>query len=292
MTIEQLAFVNTEQYPIHRLDSAQGQNMIKAVERMLADDGCAILKDFIRPQSQQRLVEESRALSSSAFFNHTLTNPYSSQDNPELPEQHPQRIFMERTNGFVAQDLIPAQTIIRNLYHSADMQAFVAACIGSEKIYEYADPLAGAVVNVLRPGCQHPWHFDNNEFIVSLMTQKADSGGLFEYCPRIRSPQHENYDMVSRVIRDVDRSPVKALDITPGDLQIFYGRHSLHRVTRIAGDRERLTLILAYAEEPGVITDPARAQKLFGRYTQAHVDAARRGQSRHASAEFDAKVVA
>lgn len=288
MTFEQLTFVNTERYPIHRLDNEQGQTVIKSVRHMLAEDGCAILKDFIRPESQQQLIQESRELSPRAFFNQTVTNPYSSEDNPDLPADHPQRLFMERSNGFVAQDLIPRHTIIRNLYHSANMQTFVAACIGSEKIYEYEDPLAGAVVNVLRPGCQHPWHFDNNEFIVSLMTQKADSGGLFEYCPRIRSRQDENYDTVSRVIRDEERTPVKTLDITPGDLQIFYGRHSLHRVTRVAGNNERHTLILAYADEPGVITDPVRAQKLFGRYTQAHVDAADKGKSRTA----DSQVVA
>ena len=123
----------------------------------------------------------------------------------------------------------------------------LAAVVGAEQLYEYADPLAGLVINVLQPGCAHPWHFDNNDFIVTLMTQQPEAGGAFEYCPQLRSAEDQNYPGVEAVL-DGERGPVETLDLRPGDLQIFFGRNSLHRVAEVEGGRERHTLILAYAE--------------------------------------------
>jgi len=63
---------------------------------------------------------------------------------------------------------------------------------------------------------------------------------------------------------------VRALDLAPGDLQIFYGRLSLHQVTEVRGSRERHTLIFGYAREPGFIGRAARTRKLFGRIAPVH----------------------
>ena len=71
------------------------------------------------------------------------------------------------------------------------MKQFVAACLGEAQIWEYADPYAGLVQNVMPPGTEQPWHYDTNEFIVSMMTQQPTAGGDFEYCPNIRSPEGE-----------------------------------------------------------------------------------------------------
>jgi hypothetical protein len=67
---------------------------------------------------------------------------------------------------------------------------------------------------------------------------------------------------------------VHTLDLRPGDLQIFRGRHSLHQVSRVpANSRPRHAAIFAYTEEAGVIGRLARTQQLFGRVLQAHVNA-------------------
>ena len=64
------------------------------------------------------------------------------------------------------------------------------------------------------------------------------------------------------------------LDLRPGDMQIFRGRHSLHQVSRVPADsRPRHAAIFAYTEEAGVIGRLARTQQLFGRVMQEHVDA-------------------
>jgi hypothetical protein len=261
--------IDTDRYPLHARDSLPYASLLDNCRRQLRDSGCIVLPGFVRPVTVARMRRETEALAPSAHFNNTFTNPYNSADDPGLSPDHPRRLFQDRSNGFVAGDLIKEGTCIRHLYHDQDLQTFLAHILEVERVYEYADPLAGLVVNVLRPRCQHPWHFDTNEFIVSMMTRQPTAGGKFEYCPGVRSPEDENFDAVRDVLQG-DRSRVRTLALRPGDLQIFFGRYSLHRVTRPRGEDERHTLILGYAREPDLIGRAERTHKLFGRLADIH----------------------
>jgi hypothetical protein len=261
--------VDLGRYPIDRLMQTDGAAFLQRCREQLGDDGCVVLERFIRPDALARLESETAHLGQHAHYNSTVTNIYNCDADPSLPEDHPVNIFNERTNGFVAGDLIPPGTLIRSLYENADFQSFIAAAMGEPALYEYADPLAGLVVNCLRPGCQHPWHYDSNDFIVTMMTKAPDAGGSFEYCPNIRGAGDENLEAVGAVLSG-DRGPVRALDLKPGDLQIFFGRLSLHRVARVEGARDRHTVIFGYAREPGFIGRAERTRKLFGRIAAVH----------------------
>lgn len=267
--------IDLARYPIDRLDTAAGRRLVDTCRERLAETGCLLLKDFVTADALESLEALGRQISDQAHVERRYTNPYGSgADDPTLPADHPRRRFLERTNGFVGGDRIAPGSVARALYHDAAVQRFVAAVVGVPALYEYADPLAGLVLNVLRPGCTHPWHFDNTDFIVSLMTQRPEAGGAFEYCPGLRSVTDENPAGVTAVL-DGDRTPVRTLDLCPGDLQIFFGRNALHRVAPVEGGQERHTLILGYTEKPNVIGDPERTRLLFGRTTAAHHDAAR-----------------
>ncbi len=273
-----MSVINFARYPIDR-PGPDRDALIAECRRQLADTGCVVLEGFVTKGALATMNDEGRELAPRAHFNTTQTNCYSSSDDPSLPASHPKRVFLERTNGFVAGDLIGKDYAVRRLYENLDLRQFVADCMNVEEIYEYGDPLGHLVFNVLRPGTQHPWHFDNNEFIVTLLTQKAEAGGKFEYCPKIRSDNNENIDAVARTLAG-DDSLVHHLDPEPGSLQIFYGRHSLHRVTRIQGGGERHTLILGYSETTGEIADVERTKRLFGRATDEHERAALEGRER------------
>ncbi|MBD3896302.1 hypothetical protein IEI94_10610 [Halomonas sp. ML-15] len=271
--------IDLARYPIEDLDSDAGQALIRECRAQLADDGCVVLKHFVPEDALERLERETERLSPEAHYNQTETNPYNSDGDASLPATHPKNRFDDRTNGFVAGDRIDNETIIRQVYEHPGFQRFIASVVGMDEIHEYADPLAGLVINVLREGCQHPWHYDTNEFIVTMMTRQSHAGGRFEYAPGIRSPEGENFEAVERVL-DGDRSPLKSLDLQPGDLQIFFGRYSLHRVTPVEGDKERHTVIFAYAKEPGFIGRPERAQRIFGRMAPIHEQMLREGTTR------------
>ncbi|MDN3557722.1 HalD/BesD family halogenase [Halomonas maura] len=261
--------VDLARYPLEDLDGAAGRALVERCRRQLAVDGCVVLEHFVPERTLARLERETERLSPEAHYNQTETNPYNSAADPAKPVSHPVNRFDDRTNGFVAGDCIGDDTIIRRVYRNADFQRFIATVVGMEEIHPYADPLADLVINVLREGCQHPWHYDTNEFIVTMMTRQSHGGGRFEYAPGIRGPEGENVDEVERVL-DGDRARLKSLDLQPGDLQIFFGRYSLHRVTPVEGDRERHTVIFAYAQEPGFIGRPERARRIFGRMAPVH----------------------
>ena len=270
--------VDVERYPIDDPSSDRLHEVIERTRKDLDEVGCSVLPQFLRPDALETARVEGSGLSQKTFYSHTQTNPYFTADDPSLPAEDPRRFFMDRTSGFITRDMLPPDTVAHRLYVAPGMKAFVAACVGEETIYEYADPFAGLVINVLPPGTEQPWHYDTNEFITTIMTQEPEEGGIFEYCPNIRTPETENLEAVGDVLHGRDRGQVRQLDLRAGDLQLFKGRFSLHRVTEVEGSRERHTAILAYSKEAGVVGKLERTRQLYGRVAEAHVEAAKRQQ--------------
>ncbi|MEE8144805.1 MAG: hypothetical protein V3T57_05290, partial [Kiloniellales bacterium] len=57
------------------------------------------------------------------------------------------------------------------------------------------------------------------------------------------------------------------------DLQIFKGRFSMHRVTRVSGARSRYMAIYAYAGEPDMVGRVERTRQLYGKVLPVHLEA-------------------
>ena len=262
--------VDLARYPLDQPRGTQLQDVIARCRADLDACGCSVLPGFFEPGlgSMQR---EAAALAPRAYLKERYGNPYSSPDDPSLPADHPVRIFLKRTQGFVAGDQIPQTSALQRVYRDPHFRAFVAACLGLDTLHEYADPLGCLVVNVIHGNAEHPWHFDTGEFVVSTLVQAPEHGGEFEYCPDIRSPEQENFERVGRVIRNEDRSEVRTLTLRPGDIQLFLGRYALHRVAPVKGRRPRLSVIFSYAMKPGIIATAERSRHLFGRISDCHV---------------------
>ena len=181
--------------------------------------------------------------------------------------------FLERSSGFIPGDSWEDTTAMRFMFEHEALTRFLADCLEIPELHPYADPLAGLTANILDPGQQFTWHFDTNEFAVTVLVEEADEGGHFEYVPNIRSDGDEGFDRIQRVLEG-GRDEVHTLDLRPGDMQIFRGRYSLHAVSRVAQDsKPRHAAIFAYTEQPGVIGRLERTQQLFGRVLQEHIDA-------------------
>ncbi|MEO1855129.1 phytanoyl-CoA dioxygenase family protein [Chromohalobacter sp.] len=272
--------VDTDRYPLHDVDDPRLQAEIARVREDLDREGCAVLRGFLRPEALEQARDEGRELSAKSYYSSCRVNAWFTSDDERLPESDPRRHFMERTSGFVTRDMIPADTVIQQLYVSPAMKRLVAECLQEDEVYEYADPFAGLVQNVLPPGTEQPWHYDTNEYIVTMMTDAPETGGEFQYCPNIRTPAGENYAGVGAVIRGEDTTTPRTLLLRPGDLQLFKGRYSLHRVTRVGGQRERHTAIFAYSQQPGVVGRLERTRQLYGRVSEAHIEAEKRREVR------------
>ncbi|TDJ62825.1 MAG: hypothetical protein E2O37_10160 [Proteobacteria bacterium] len=267
--------IDHQRYPIDNLEHPERRCVIKECRKALAGDGCAVLNGFISPSGLERLLTEVEERKPLAYFSKSKkTNVYFSSDDPSLPPDHPQRIFLERTNGFVTSDHFDDNTAARRLYYWPPLTQFIADCLGKETLYIYDDPVSNMIVNVGKPGSCFNWHFDTNEFTITMLLKPAASGGHFEYVPNLRSAEDENYEAVSRVLKGDDTQTVR-LDLNPGDLQLFLGRFSLHRVTENTGETDRLLLIMSFAERPGMIGSQYRIQELYGKVTDAHIAAER-----------------
>jgi hypothetical protein len=265
--------VDTDRYPLTDPDGPAWREIVTRTRAELAESGCCVLPDFVRPELRETLERECAEIAPLAHTRVERVNAYNIALDTPLPDDHPGRVIMERGNAFVARDHIPAGAIVQQLYTSPEFQRFVADCFALPELHELADPLSGLTLNVVAPGRAHPWHFDTNEFTVSMLTRPATDGGVFEYCPNIRTAAAENFPDVADVLAGRGEHLVRRLALRPGDLQLFRGRFALHRVSTVAGEHARHTAIFAYSERPGVIGSPERTRQLFGRVLPEHLAA-------------------
>src|SRR5260370_30151662 len=157
---------------------------------------------------------------------------YLAPPDESFPAGHPRRRLQTSSVGAVAYDLIPRRALIRQLYEWDGLLDFLAAALGEDRLYRYADPLGALNIAAMGAGEHLLWHFDQTDFVVSILLQDCERGGAFEYVPHIRSAEAENYDRVQRLLEG-DRAEVVRLDMAPGTLALFMGRHSIHRLTPI-----------------------------------------------------------
>tara|TARA_B100000959_G_scaffold216481_1_gene228123 strand:+ start:2175 stop:2924 length:750 start_codon:yes stop_codon:yes gene_type:complete len=238
----------------------------------MSELGCCRISNFIRSETVIQMAEEARSLHEKTFWSTLEQNPYASEDDETFPKGHPRRFFSLRSNGFICSDLLPANSLLNQLYASDVLTHFVWECLEVDRpLYRYADPLASHPYSVMEPESEFPWHFDGNEFTISVLVQQADLGGIFEYVPDIRSPGQENYEKVEAILHGGEEG-VRRLDLNPGDLQLFKGRYSMHRVTKIEGATTRYIALPSYVYDPYRMNQPHHSINYYGRATEAHYE--------------------
>ena len=265
MTAHEL--INLDAYPIHQ-EGAQRQEVLTRVRADLEFDGCAVLKGFLTPQGIRTLRDEADLVADQAHQSFNRTNVYFTSDDPSLPKTDPRRQFYDRSNAFVPADNFAKTGPLRSIHDFDGFDQFLKDCFEQDAFYRYADPLADVIINTATEGNGFPWHFDTNNFTVTLAIQNAEEGGAFEYAPAIREGS-ENFEEVSCVLEGTS-DKVRVLELEPGDLQLFRGRYSLHRVAPLTGQRPRYVAIFSYVEQPDMVGNPERTQQLYGRTLPIH----------------------
>ena len=264
-------YVDLARYPVDTPDSPAYAAMMSRLHAALTRDGCAVLKGFVRPSRIAELAGEADRVAPAAHRSFNRTNAYFTVDDPSLDPGHPLRRYYDRSNAFVPADNFGAESILRAIYAWPAFSPFIQAALEEEHFYPYADPLADVIVNVVEPGGGFPWHFDTNNFTVTLAIQNGEAGGEFQYAPNLRSTTDENYEGV-RAVLDGTSERVHTLVLEPGDLQIFKGRYSLHRVTPVEGTRNRYVGIFSYVGFPDMVGRVERTRQLYGRVLPIHIE--------------------
>ena len=210
--------IDLDRYPIGR--SGPGRDgVVDSVRGQLAEDGCAVLRGFLTAKGVQAIRSEADSVADQGHRSFSRTNPYFTQPDHSLQPEDPRSRFYERSNSFIPADNFKPNGALRTVHDFAAFDPFIRDCLQEERFYRYADPLADVIINMAEAGNGFPWHFDTNNFTVTLAIQNAEDGGAFEYAPNIRA-DGENFDEVRKVL-DGRSGRVVGLDLQPGDLQLF-----------------------------------------------------------------------
>ena len=256
--------LDLDRFPLHEPESPEGQALIEACRRELAERGLFNLEGFVRPQALAQCVAEVRPVFDSAAFTHKRShNIYFDDGLSDLPADHPALTRFETVNRTVCADQIPASLLCR-IYAWPPLVRFLAAALGKTRLYLMADPLARVNVMAYRAGEALNWHFDRSEFTTTLLLQAPEAGGAFQYRSGLRSEGDPNYDGVARFLEGGD-GEVETLPLAAGTLSLFKGKYTAHRVTPVEGARARMVAVLSYYEKPDVVFSREERLGFYGR---------------------------
>jgi hypothetical protein len=262
--IDPASLVDLERYPLLHPESDTYKRVVADAQSQLKASGAAEIPGFVSPAGVAALVRDADTLAPRAHPSGGQGTAYLEFPDFSLPPDHPRLQFADYRVRAVAYDITPTTSPLRRLYEWDPLTALIEAVLDRGPIYRYADPFGALNLAVMGEGDQLQWHFDQTDFVVSLAIQSAESGGDFEVVPRIRSAGDERYDEMAAVLAG-DRTRVETLPMRPGTLLVFEGRHSLHRVSPIAGMQWRHVGLLAYDTKPGTVgSDLLRADR-YGR---------------------------
>lgn len=265
-------FIDLEKYPIHDLKSPLRKELVRQCRVELQKSAVCLLPSFITPNAVKEMAAEAtRCMAKRTKQSGSFITAYLSPANDEFAEDHPRNILQHRTQSFIDSCLLEEQSFYRKFYDSDVVLHFISECI-EERIYRWPCPIARSVYSVMEDGNYLPWHFDRNPFTVSLLVQDAVEGGEFEYCPNLRHHESgvENYNDVKDVLQGTDRSKVQILPLKCGDIQIFRGENTLHRVTPCKGDIPRLIALPSYVKDPYYVGMPKDVDLFYGKHFPIH----------------------
>ena len=221
----------------------------EAMLQQWCDTGCVILEEFAGPLAWTAMLGD---LNTAMPYMHMAEVPDTLERDGTDAFEGRGGPASEFTSGYVARDQLAPHTVIKRLFSDSLFKAALAEVTGNDEIYEYADPLAGVVGGITAPGGIVDWHYDASDVTASILLQPSEEGGYFEY-----------------EIPGTDDK--KVFPLQRGALQLFDGRNIRHRVQRTGGTVRRMTVLLAYCKEPGVVSMPAeQVHKMYGRTTEMH----------------------
>jgi len=259
--------VNLSRYPVHDPTTEGFLCLVEESRKIFLKDGIVTLPGFFTEDAVVTSVQEVEGAKAAAWFTDASHNVFLDSGDPALPGEHIRNRELPTTVASLAYDLLSSQGPLLTLYHSDTFLFFLSSVLGLTSFHRLADPLAAATINIFKPGAGHNWHFDECPFSVTLMLQKPEAGGEFRLTKKIRERGAEDdflYETIEAVVEGTD-DIVANLQFEPGTLSIFSGSACLHEVTKVQGERDRLTAVFCFTTQPGVKNSPKVQEMFWGR---------------------------
>jgi len=234
-------------------------------QQQLAASGALVLRGFLTPAALAAIKQEGEDNQHLAFYASSQHNVYLQKPDDAFAADHPRNRQVVSSKGCITDEEIPAASALRTLYDSDAFKAFLCGVLQEQQLFPYADNLSSINLHYAHAGQELGWHFDNSSFAITLLIQKPEAGGVFEYVSHLRNAEagEMNYSGVGAVLDG--EHPVEKLAIEPGDLVLFRGRNALHRVTPTEGETTRMLVVLAYNAQPDVSLSESARMTFYGR---------------------------
>lgn len=254
-----MSIVNTARYPLS--DKARRAEIVRQAIAELDRDGAAAFPDFVAPAALAAMVNEAQEKFAQAHRRDQMLG-----FNPQGPlAAIADEALRQRSSPYsmwiLGSDLLDADGGLQALYNSVELMELAQDALGIERLHVTADPLLNVNVTYMGDGDQHGWHFDDNDFVVSLLLQAPKAGGAFEYAPDVDTASVGDI----HAILDGNSERTRLQKVEAGTLLLFRGRRALHRVSQISGDRKRMIALLSYHTEPGFVYPDSVKQNGLGR---------------------------
>ncbi len=255
--------IDLERYPLHRLDSEAGETLVARCIDALERNGMFTLPGLMRRAAIDAILPELlRKLDDESFTHAREHNIYFDDEIAAVAPDHPALARITTVNHTLCGDQLGEA--LSRIYAWPGLIEFLARVTGKQRLYPMDDPLACANVLAYRAGEGLNWHFDRSEFTTTLLLQAAEAGGEFQYRRDLRSPSDPNFDGVARLLRGEDDA-VETLALGAGDLNVFRGVNTAHRVSPPRGARARVVAVFSYYETPGRVFSAEENLGFYGR---------------------------
>ena len=253
------ALIDTGRHPL-----ADG-DWLAAKKEELATNGAVQMHGFLTADALAQLQTEAAAGAEQAYFKPQTHNFYLDKGDETFAPDHIRNRRLISSKGCITDDQIADDSVLKEIYHHPTFIAALCFILGEEALSPYADSLSSVNIHYARKGEELNWHFDNSSFAVTLLIQPARSGGAFEYVRDVRDAEkgEMGYDTAEAVIDG--RHDTDSLRLDAGDLLLFRGRNSLHRVTPVTDDSVRHLAVLAYNSQPGISLSETAQMTFYGR---------------------------
>ena len=255
--IMNLHYINLSDYPLLEPKSSAYQNLVETWQKDLSETGLINLEGFLTPAGIAEFRGEIYDRMPEAF--HSVHGAQAYFDN--MLGEIPGEVLGSNTYCLGHHNLI--KTNIDALYQWEPLRAFIAALTVNSEVFLHEDPTNALVVQLYKPGCWTGWHFDRAVFTTIVNLGEPEEGGVFECAPEVRTEDDPNYDEVREVL--MNRSAkTRRYEMKAGSLTLMLGRYSIHRVTEVKQQTDRISLVLKYETEPGVFISAADRRLIYG----------------------------
>ena len=258
-----LNLIDLNRYPISNLNQAEGAAFLLKCQQHMDENGWCSFDNFIRPEALKILATEANTLLPKAQTLTIKRTIYQEEgdDHASLDDTQKHQLIHQAVQ--LADDQIPDDTLIQQLYKSDLLTEFVRRVQQKESLYRCADEFQALNIVALQPQNWHAWHYDTTECTVTLLLQNSEAGGDFAFLPNSRTDETEDHEAVDSVIAG-DLSKAKTLSRGAGTFTLFRGGYSLHGVTRVEGECPRISAIFTYDEQPGVVISDDINTRIYG----------------------------